>query len=167
MYCTITDSTGGTVNTSTVNWSLTNTSPAIQVISGTISGTALYPSAASAGVYFTSDGTQWEQSNQTNGGGGAGTAQSMGSWDPAGDGSNYEIMATLVSGTAPNWTGYNNTLNVWSTPSTGLGTPSWGLSAKNSNGESLQCVLKIQIRNASSQVVVASNNVTLSVTDNS
>ncbi len=28
MYCTITDSTGGTVNTNTVNWSLQNTSPA-------------------------------------------------------------------------------------------------------------------------------------------
>ncbi len=165
MYCKITDSTGGTVNTSTVTWSLDNTSPAIQVITGTIGGSATYPQAASAGVYFTSDGTQWEQSNQTDGGGGAGTAESMGSWDPEGDGGNYQIMATLVSGPAPDWTGYNNTLNVWGTPTSGLGTPSWGISVTNSGGQSEQTVLNIQIRRTSTGVVVASNHVTLSVTD--
>ena len=159
-YCTISDGITS-VNTVAVPVSLQNTSPAVAPIAVSISATASYPSAASALVSFDGAGVQWQQTNQFPSG-----AQ-IGKWDPEGDGTNYDIRATLLSGTAPNWYPYTNLLNTW-IQATGSGPvvpPSWGLTVTNSNGATLTCTLRIDVGAHGSGVVYASANVTLTVRD--
>jgi hypothetical protein len=152
MYCTISDGTTS-INTATRTWSLTNTTPPITVIPYTVSATAVQPDNAGAAIIFQTNGTEQYQTNLN-------TPVTIGNWDPSGDGSNYDVMATLVSGTAPNTPGFYNTLNTWVqvTGSLGIG---WSITNSVFNNSTMTCVLSISIRLHSTEVVQSTGQITL------
>lgn len=125
-----------------------------------ISGTATNPAEATAGVLFTSDGNIWLQDIVT------GSPQLTGVWDPLGDGSDYDLRATLLSGTAPNWSGFANTLGTWIQPTTNPYTASWGLSLLLGGGGTRTCVLQIDASPHGAGVAIATGQVTLEVIEN-
>jgi hypothetical protein len=152
MYCTISDGVSS-VNTNTVAWSLQNTSPQITVIPYTVTGRATLPNDAGAAILFFANGTEQYQTNLNPPG-------TVGYWNPAGNGSAYDVEATLVSGTAPNdFDGYQQ-LNTWYQVTDFIG---WAIS--NSSGNStLTGVIEVHIRLHSTGVVVATGNITLTAT---
>lgn len=127
-----------------------------------LSGSARYPAAASAGVGFWTNGEEVAQTNQQP------YPYSVGVFDPAGAGANYDVRAILVSGTAPNWPEYLNTLNTWiqvSGSSPGAANPSWGLQVLQPSGGSENCVLQLDLSLHGAATVISSTNVTLSVNE--
>jgi hypothetical protein len=132
---------------------------AVQVLPISIFGEARYPQAASAGFGFLSDGTEWQQTNTT------GEQETIGVWDPSGDGSNYDIRATLLSGTAPNWPGFTNTLNTWIQATPGAYTASWGLQVQQVGGGAESCVLQIDISLHGAAIAIATGQITLGVSE--
>lgn len=150
MYCTISDGVTS-VNTNTVAWSLTNTSPQITVIPYTVSGRAALPAGAFASIYFYSDGTE-RYSNNANP-----TPVSLGYWCPAGNGTAYDILATLASGTAPS----GSPLGTWIALATSPNVASWSETNDSGLGNTVSCTLAIQIRLHSTGSVVATGNVGL------
>lgn len=151
MYCTISDGTTS-VNTHTVAWSLTNTSPQITVIPYTANGRAALPAAAFATEGFYSDGTQRYSTNA------APSGAVLGYWCPAGNGAAYDIEATLVSGTAPS---SGPALNTWLELSASPNYVSWSVTNNSGLGNEVSCVLGISIRLHSSGLVVATGNIGL------
>lgn len=150
MYCTISDGTTS-VNTHTVAWSLTNTSPQITVIPYTANGRAALPATAFATEGFYSDGTQRYSTNA------APSGAVLGYWCPAGNGTAYDIEATLVSGTAPS----GSALNTWLELSASPNYVSWSVTNNSGLGSEVSCVLGISIRLHSSGLVVATGNIGL------
>ncbi|MGC8517897.1 MAG: hypothetical protein ACP5P4_05130 [Steroidobacteraceae bacterium] len=127
-----------------------------------LSGSAQYPAAASAGVGFWTNGEEVAQTNQNP------YPYSVGVFDPAGNGSAYDVRATLISGTAPNWPSYLNTLNTWfqvSGTAPGASNPSWGLQVQQPAGGSESCVLQLDLSLHGAATVISSTNVTLSVNE--
>jgi hypothetical protein len=131
----------------------------VLVIPTTVSGNARYPQAASAGIAFISSGIESAQTNSQPDG------ITVGIWDPAGDGGNYDVRATLLSGTAPNWPGYTNTLGTWVQVTNDLFTAAWGLQVQQSAGGSESCVLQIDISLHGAGIPIASGQVTLEVSE--
>lgn len=160
MYCTISDGFTS-VNTSIVSWSIHNTSPPITVVPYTISATAFHPAAATSNIFFLPDGTERYQNN----------AQPypypfIGNWDPNGDGTNYDVKATLISGTAPNSPGLSNTLNTWINPTNPTFGASWGLQNASGDGNTWTCVLRIDISEHGAGISIANGTITLNARDN-
>lgn len=104
----------------------------------------LYPTVAQAGYKLDSDGSAYYMATS-----GVYTAIS-GEWRLSGASADYECRATLVSGNTP-----AGTLSTWQ----GLGTDrAWSLA---SSGAYLNCTLTIEIRSASSGVVLDTATVQL------
>lgn len=150
MYCTISDGVTS-VNTNTVTWSLTNTTPQITVIPYTVNGRAALPAGAYATILFLSDGTERYETPASPGG------TVIGSWDPMGDGTNYDIEATLVSGSTPT----GNALNTWYPLVDSPNQVSWSVSNSSGLGNTVSCVLEIHIREHVSGLVIATGQVGL------
>jgi hypothetical protein len=126
---------------------------AAQVIPQSLTATSEYPAAATCTVYFTTAGTEEIQTNQIPSG------EVVGNWLPGGSTSDYQIMCTLQSGTAPNAPGATNTLNTWLPVTTDY---SWGLQA-TLHGSSLSNSLLFEISTDSS-TVIASGVITMEST---
>jgi hypothetical protein len=124
---------------------------AAAVIPTTVNGSSTLPASAEALITFTTAGTEVATSNAFPGG------AIVGNWLPGGSTSGYQIMATLNSGTAPNFPGATNTLGTWLTATSNL---SWGLQRTTNGTET--CSLLIQVR-AIGSGVLASGNITLMV----
>lgn len=156
MYCTISDGTTS-VNTNTVSWSLQNTTPQIVVIPYTVSDRETQPTNAGAAILFASDGTENSQKAFA-------APVPIGYWDHVGDGTNYDVIATLVSGTAPNTPGFD-TLNTWIQvpPNFYVG---WSLTNSAGDGSTLSCTIQVQIRSHATHVVESTGNITLNATSN-
>jgi hypothetical protein len=151
MYCIISDGTTF-VQTNTVAWSLTNTSPQITVIPYTANGRAALPTTAAAAMYFYSDGTERYSSNASP------SPTSIGYWCPAGNGTAYDVMATLASGTTP-----TGALGTWIELSAAPNYAEWSLSNDSGLGNTVSCTLTIQIRLHSTSTVVASGTIGINV----
>lgn len=149
MYCTISDGVTS-INTNTVAWSLQNTTPAVSVIPYTVDGRAQTPTAAFASILFYSNGAEEYENNATPSGG------LIGYWDPEGDGANYDIEATLVSGTSPS----GSALNTWISLAT-TSPVSWSVTNNSGLGNTVSCVLEIHIRLHSTGALIATGNVGL------
>ena len=158
MYCTISDGVTS-VNTNTVSWSLTNTSPQIVVIPYTVSDFEDLPTNAGAAIYFFPDGTeQYQKDLKAN--------VTIGYWDPVGDGTNYDVQATLVSGTYTPASGAFLNLGTWYSLA-GMSWAAWGIKNSSGAGDTVSCTLEISIRVHTTEVVVATGNITLNATSNS
>lgn len=160
MYCTISDGTTS-VNTNVVTWSLQNTSPQIVVIPYTVFNQETLPKDAGAAVYFFPDGTEQIQTALN-------PNVTIGYWDPAGDGINYDVMATLVSGdyvdnkSSPAY----QDLNIWYSLN-GPAWIAWGIRNGSGTGNTVTCTIEVSIRLHSSGLVLATGNITLSAESDS
>ena len=157
-YCTGSDGVNS-VNTNLIQVPLTNTTPAVQIISGTINSNGIYPAAASAAVWFNSNGDQFEQTNQYPNG------NVIGSWNPGGAPGSFDFRATLQSGTAPNLANMTDTLGTWVEATNSTFGASWGLTVTNKNGATETCTLLIEVAQHGTGVPLASGTVTLTVSD--
>jgi hypothetical protein len=124
---------------------------AAQVIATSVNGSTTSPATAEAIIAFTTAGQEIQTSNEYPGG------SVVGNWLPGGNTGLYQIKATLSSGTAPNYPGATNTLNVWLPVTSDL---DWGLQLTANGSES--CSLLFQVSTNSSEVI-ASGTVHLSV----
>jgi hypothetical protein len=148
--CTVTDAYGQTATT-TVSVAISYI--AVQVISETVGGVGISPADGSAAVLFNSGGTE-EIINNANP-----TGLVVGNWLEGGVASNYQIMATLQSGTAPNWSAYLSPLNTWIPLSSGA---TWGM--QRTTVGSTTGTLLIEIALVGSTTPLASGTVTLTGT---
>ena len=127
-----------------------------------LKASAFYPAAASAGIGFWTNGMEVAQTNQNP------VPYEVGYFDPVGAGSGYDVRATLISGTAPNWPSYTNTLNTWlqiSGTSPGAANPSWGLQVYTKGGGSQSCTLQLDLSVHGAATVISSATVSLSVNE--
>jgi hypothetical protein len=123
----------------------------IAVIPFTVNARAALPATAAAAILFYSNGTEQYQNNANPDG------VTLGNWNQAGNGANYDIEATLVSGTAPS----SGALNTWISLAASPNFAEWTLANDSGLGNTLSCVLEIHIRLHSSGAVVATGNVGL------
>lgn len=119
----------------------------VQVFSGYIIGIGSTVLASRALVEFNTDGTQYRQE-------GSAAKASMGSWLKTGVVGDYQIRATLTSGTSP-----SGTVGSWLALSS---TQTWSVSAPS--GTQVVTELLFEIRDAATSAVLDSATVILDST---
>lgn len=122
----------------------------VTVLAFTANGRAALPATAFATISFLSNGVEEYSDNADPSG------VILGNWDPAGDGTNYDIEATLVSGSTPSGSALNTWISLASTSPV-----SWSVTNNSGVGNSVSCVLEIHIREHSSGAVIATGQVGL------